>query len=860
MKGSFSRFTFDRSKHFSGVLLQQGRVQLDADWNEQLDIAAHLRRSAIVDLLGPAGAPEVGGGFDVTVSAGAIRVSPGRFWVDGLLVENDEQVTINSQPHPPATVPDTPTDAFLSGLYVGYLDAWERHVTAIEDPDLLEPALGGPDTATRREAIWQLRLQKLDSEDVGCEDLVDFDPRAGEAAPTLAARSVGAADENRLIRVEVHRPSGEDDPPTFKWSRDNGAVAARIETPSQLQIVIIDRIDQDEANGFAAGQWVEVTDEARIMRGEPGVFARLASVAGQTLTVEAWPDDGLAPDLGDNAIVRRWDSDRDVPVPGDDAFLALEGGLEVRFGDGFYRTGDYWLIPVRAGVGAVWPLEPTGEPRAQTPHGIEHRFAPLALLRLDLVAGEDTFGWSLIGSCRTIFRPASERGDRKVSVIGDTMTGPLLIDDARLTVRTGGETAFHVTDTGRVGVGTADPQAALEIRGGALMPAAGDGEEAGILFPPDAFGGSGDRAWIRYISRGGENTTLQIGTTNDPGSVTGDHITLKPFGNVGIGVDVPQAMLDIDGGIHVTRQGGPILYNDGNATGTPANDGFRMRWQTNFFASSGDALVIEKTDGNSNDPDGGIAFVNTGKDGNVETALTIRGSGNVGIATLNPTAPLEVAGGIRVTAGAGGVFLYNDPNAEGAPGTDGFRLRREESFFGTNRDVVMFEKTDRNQNDPDGGFAFVNTGKDAEVETAMVIRGNNRVGIRMKQPSRALDVDGTVRADDFDENSDVRWKRDIACLEGCLDQVERLRGVRFAWRRDEFPERHFRAGTRIGLIAQEVEAVIPELVRTDEDGYKSLAYGNLVAVLVEAVKEISTRLRTVEASVTPSDPAAESAS
>ena len=65
----------------------------------------------------------------------------------------------------------------------------------------------------------------------------------------------------------------------------------------------------------------------------------------------------------------------------------------------------------------------------------------------------------------------------------------------------------------------------------------------------------------------------------------------------------------------------------------------------------------------------------------------------------------------------------------------------------------------------------------------------------------------------------------------------KLRGVSFDWRRDEFKDRNFGDRREIGLIAQEVEKIFPELVSTDSQGYRSIAYQNLVPVLIEAVKE-----------------------
>src|SRR5262245_61533849 len=69
MKGDFSRDTFDPANHFSGVLMQQGRVQLDADWNEQASILLHYLRTLARDVFGNAGGPAQNLGFRVLTAA-----------------------------------------------------------------------------------------------------------------------------------------------------------------------------------------------------------------------------------------------------------------------------------------------------------------------------------------------------------------------------------------------------------------------------------------------------------------------------------------------------------------------------------------------------------------------------------------------------------------------------------------------------------------------------------------------------------------------------------------------------------------------------------------------------------------------
>ncbi len=64
-----------------------------------------------------------------------------------------------------------------------------------------------------------------------------------------------------------------------------------------------------------------------------------------------------------------------------------------------------------------------------------------------------------------------------------------------------------------------------------------------------------------------------------------------------------------------------------------------------------------------------------------------------------------------------------------------------------------------------------------------------------------------------------------------------MNGVQYNWRRDEFPAKNFPAGLQIGLIAQQIETIAPQLVTTDNEGYKAVEYANMVAFLIEAIKE-----------------------
>jgi hypothetical protein len=91
MAGDFSRNTFDPSRHFSGVLMQQGRVLVDAEWNEQLDIQQHRDHTEARDVIGRCGTPKTEEGFLIlqTPTGNDLLISPGRYYVDGLLCELD---------------------------------------------------------------------------------------------------------------------------------------------------------------------------------------------------------------------------------------------------------------------------------------------------------------------------------------------------------------------------------------------------------------------------------------------------------------------------------------------------------------------------------------------------------------------------------------------------------------------------------------------------------------------------------------------------------------------------------------------------------------------------------------------------
>ena len=106
---------------------------------------------------------------------------------------------------------------------------------------------------------------------------------------------------------------------------------------------------------------------------------------------------------------------------------------------------------------------------------------------------------------------------------------------------------------------------------------------------------------------------------------------------------------------------------------------------------------------------------------------------------------------------------------------------------------------------------------------------------------------GKVYALEHNTTSDSRLKTNVAGISDALDKVLDLRGVSFDWAKEAKVSSNLPQGSQIGFLAQEVEQVIPEVVNEAPDGYKSVAYGSLTSVLVEAIKEQQQQIKALEA-------------
>ncbi|QNE39747.1 tail fiber domain-containing protein [Hymenobacter sp. NBH84] len=136
--------------------------------------------------------------------------------------------------------------------------------------------------------------------------------------------------------------------------------------------------------------------------------------------------------------------------------------------------------------------------------------------------------------------------------------------------------------------------------------------------------------------------------------------------------------------------------------------------------------------------------------------------------------------------------------------------------------------------------------QNATGTTLLRVRADGNVGIGTSSPAYMLDVAGTIRGNNVSP-SDVRFKQQVRPLTGALAGVLALHGVRYRWNALGVAHGGVAGAEQVGLLAQEVEQVYPELVSTDAQGYKAVNYAQLTPVLLEAIRELAAQNEVLQA-------------
>ncbi len=461
-----SRINFDKTKHYTSVRMQQGRVLTDDDWNEKARIEEENQRVSNTEIIGPFGSPDDGFKINNLRIEGSLinfDILAGVLYLGGLRLQLEKLETYRSQKdwlQQPAEIDGTPSFNANERYDLIYIESWQQPVSAIEDSSLFEVALGGPDTTTRLRNMRRVHI----ASDIGfgnCSDAwhkLKSDWEGGKlgsineefelirditlkvtfsntelpedlCTPSAAGGYLGA--ENQAIRVQLV------DENHFTWSFDNASPLYRV-TVSDGNIIKMLTEPKDQYHWPLSNQVVEILPcSALLSNGE-----KVAEQMGHLTKVNASYDPDKNPgeftiqdsfdpisgiewksrfdidELDDQNppeyfYLRVWNrgddlnSDSKIPFVIDTPVTLGHTGLQITISGENPVAGDYWVIAARPETPkrvVPWELE-----KGIPPHGVRHFYAPLALIKWTNEAlTHRNISGKIIHDCRKKFNPLTE--------------------------------------------------------------------------------------------------------------------------------------------------------------------------------------------------------------------------------------------------------------------------------------------------------------------------------------------------------------------------------------------------------------------------------------------------------------------
>lgn len=422
--------------------------------------------------------------------------------------------------------------------------------------------------------------------------------------------------------------------------------------------------------------------------------------------------------------------------------------------------------------------------------------------------------------------------------------------------------------TGNVGIGNTDPSEKLEV-----MDSGSLGANKNVLSITNKLTSSPSvdtTVGMNFNLQQSNNNAItygaiRVGEHSGTGSIKGsmrfmvqdysggfnlaERMRVESNGNVGIGTDSPNEKLEVAGSTRITGGGLDVGYGNNGTNFVQVGSGRT----TNGFAYIdlvGDSTytdygfrILRNNNGPNADTDivhrgtGDLDFktVEAGDIGFWTTStqkMIVKANGNIGIGTDNPSELIHVKSTIsaKILLEADTDNFDESHNAQLILSQDGGAVIGDVGYkTGTNTLQLT-----NNYAGTDGALSLGTSGL-----SRLHIESNGNVGIKTTNPSYTLDVTGNIRATgSITENSDESLKENIQTIDNACDKVSKLRGVSYNKIGEE--------DKKIGVIAQEIEAVVPEVVTEDVDGIKSVSYTNLVGLLIQSNKELIERVSELE--------------
>lgn len=430
-----ARVTYDPEQQFRSVVMQQGRVTLEADWNEAAQIASEELRHETLDIVGPCGTPD--DGYEVLLTPTSppydFSIGSGTMYVGGVRAYLFAPVPYSNQPDWRDYGPDDPDWVDLASFAGSpasspidefvYLYLREQEVSAVEDQDLKDVALGGPDTAQRTRLLQ--RFVRVESSGADCTsglaaaqakwetEGLTFDPatmrlnpwsrlqasfsnQGQQPDPCQPQAQGGYLDpDNQLIRVQISGVDQASGNPKFLWGFDNASFLYRINVdPNNPQNLIFQSVPVDASHQPVSKQAVEVLRTAAdlpnggMVASASGFVLKLDQnynpdsqsivlPAGVTLP-SSYTNPNQSPPS--QLFLRVWQQEL-VFTPGTPIALGDTGvlvTLSLASGNVFHE-GDYWLFAVRPGTPqSVYPEHYQNAP--QPPEGPRLWACPLGVI------------------------------------------------------------------------------------------------------------------------------------------------------------------------------------------------------------------------------------------------------------------------------------------------------------------------------------------------------------------------------------------------------------------------------------------------------------------------------------------------